>query len=121
MSLILRAYWQLIRFNFLITTCDFARVYREVRDAPLKPLRDSSVETVCRAVDIASIWFWKEVRCLQRSAATTYMLRNSGVPARLVLGVQPLPFKAHAWVEVEGFIVNDKPQVAERYAIIDRC
>jgi hypothetical protein len=32
-----------------------------------------------------------------------------------------MPFKAHAWVEVGGHIVNDKPYTREMYAILDRC
>src|SRR6267142_2468310 len=27
----------------------------------------------------------------------------------MVIGAQQMPFKAHAWVEVDGRVVNDKP------------
>jgi hypothetical protein len=37
-----------------------------------------------------------------------------------VIGAQRIPFKAHAWVEVEGRVVNDKPYMSEMYAIVDR-
>ena len=36
-------------------------------------------------------------------------------------GVQKLPFKAHAWVEVDGRVVNDKPYMREMYTVLDRC
>jgi len=58
---------------------------------------------------------------LQRSAATACLLKKYGVAAQLVIGTQPLPFKAHAWVEVEGTVVNDKPYIREMYAVLDRC
>ena len=32
-----------------------------------------------------------------------------------------MPFKAHAWVEVAGVVVNDKPYMPEMYAVLDRC
>lgn len=39
----------------------------------------------------------------------------------MVLGAQGTPFKAHAWVEVNGIVVNDKPYMSEIYAVLDRC
>ena len=57
----------------------------------------------------------------QRSAATACLLRQYGVAAKLVIGAQQMPFKAHAWVEVEDLVVNDKPYMHEMYAVLDRC
>jgi len=39
----------------------------------------------------------------------------------MVIGAQKLPFKAHAWVEVNEQVVNDKPYTREMYAVLDRC
>jgi hypothetical protein len=58
---------------------------------------------------------------LQRSAATACLLRRYCVEAHMVIGAQQMPFKAHAWVEVGGRVVNDKPYVAEMYSVLDRC
>jgi hypothetical protein len=38
-----------------------------------------------------------------------------------VIGSQQMPFKAHAWVEVDGRVVNDKQYVHELYARLDQC
>ena len=70
---------------------------------------------------MACIWYWKEVLCLQRSAATACLLKRHGVPAQMMIGAQQMPFKAHAWVEVDGRVVNDKPYMREMYAVLDRC
>jgi len=59
--------------------------------------------------------------CLQRSAATACLLKRFGVSAQLVIGAQQMPFKAHAWVEVDGVVVNDKPYTSEIYTVLDRC
>jgi hypothetical protein len=59
--------------------------------------------------------------CLQRSAATTLLLRRYGKKAEMVIGAQFLPFKAHAWVEIDGAVVNDKPYMLEVYRPLERC
>lgn len=57
--------------------------------------------------------------CLSRSLALTLMLRLRGIPARLVLGVRPVPLMGHAWVEVSGEVVNDDPKVLKFYQRLD--
>jgi Transglutaminase-like superfamily len=59
--------------------------------------------------------------CLQRSAATTLLMRRHGWEAEMVIGVQLLPFKSHAWVESKGVIVNDKPYMLDIYHVLERC
>jgi len=121
--LILRAYLKLIYFDFYLARGNFRALYDKVRSCPLgeKAQSPSTVEQVCGAVDMACIWYWKEALCLQRSAATACLLKRNGVPAKLVIGAQQMPFKAHAWVEVDGRVVNDKPYTPEMYAVLDRC
>jgi uncharacterized membrane protein YcgQ (UPF0703/DUF1980 family) len=70
---------------------------------------------------MACIWYWKEALCLQRSAATACLLKQAGIAAQMVIGAQQLPFKAHAWVEVDGRVVNDKSYTPEIYVVLDRC
>ena len=123
MSLIVQAYLKLIHFDFHVSRGDFAALHKKVRDFPVANQAPSPdpVERVCSAVDMACIWYWKEVRCLQRSAATACLLKRHGVPAQMVIGAQQIPFKAHAWVEVDGRVVNDKPYMREIYGVLDRC
>ena len=49
------------------------------------------------------------------------LLKRHGVPAQMMIGAQQMPFKAHAWVEVDGRVVNDKPYMREMYAVLDKC
>lgn len=119
----LRAYLQLVRFDIHLARKDFAGLYSAVRNCPTVDPGDErrSIDSICTAVDEACIWYWKEALCLQRSAAVTCLLRKHGVPAIMALGVQQMPFKGHAWVEVDGRVVNDKPYVPEIYSVIERC
>jgi len=121
--LVFKAYLKLIQFDFCLARNNFAVLYEKVRTFPVgkHPSDPKTVERICTAVDMACIWYWKEALCLQRSAATACLLKAHGARAQLVIGAQQMPFKAHAWVEVDGCIVNDKPYMPELYAILDRC
>jgi hypothetical protein len=121
--LVFRAYLRLIQFDLYLTRGNFHALYKKVRNFPVGAASPScdAVERICSAVDMACIWYWKEALCLQRSAATACLLRGYGIRAELVIGTQQMPFKAHAWVEVNGRVVNDKPYTPEMYAVLDRC
>ena len=121
--LVLKAYLSLIHFDWYLARGNFAELYERVRNCPVAA-RTPGPDDVGRinfAIDTACIWYWKEARCLQRSAATTCLLKDYGVPAQMVIGAQQMPFRAHAWVEVDSRVVNDKPYTPEIYAVLDRC
>jgi Transglutaminase-like superfamily len=121
--LVLKAYWNLVVFDLCLAKGNFADVYNRVRNCPIdtKPPRIDTVVLVCSAIDTACIWYRKQVLCLQRSAATACLLKRNGVAAQMVIGAQMMPFKAHAWVEVNGSVVSDKPYMQEMYQVLDRC
>jgi hypothetical protein len=121
--LILFAYCKLIQFHFYLVRGDFAALCAKVRNAEMGNLvaTPDVVERICAAIDMACIWYWKEVLCLQRSAVTACLLKRYGVSAQMIIGVQQIPFRAHAWVEVAGHVVNDKSYTPEMYAVLDKC
>lgn len=59
-------------------------------------------ERAARQVAVAAAFFPGRAICLEQSIALYVLLRRRAVPAVLRIGVQPYPFKAHAWVEVGG-------------------
>jgi hypothetical protein len=91
---------------------------RKVSKAPRETWPSHPV--LCHAIDIATAFYFKNVPCLQRSAATTLLLRRHGLAALMVIGVQTLPIKYHAWVEIGGDVVNDKPYMLDIYHVMDR-
>ena len=121
--LVLKAYLKLIYFDFYLARGNFAALYDRVRNYAIADMESGpdAVKRVCDAVDMACIWYWKEALCLQRSSATACLLKEYGVRAQMVVGAQHMPFKAHAWVEVDGKVVNDKPYTPEMYSVLDRC
>jgi hypothetical protein len=123
MWLALRAYLELLLVDIRLARGGFPLVYDKVRTSPVRCNRHRArlAEDICHAVDLACVFYFKDVRCLQRSAAATTLLRDSSFPAEMVIGVEPCPFRAHAWVELAGHIVNDKPYTSEKYTVMDRC
>jgi hypothetical protein len=121
--LVLKAFVKLVYFDLYLARGAFSALYETVRNCPIakEPSSPVTAAEICSAVDLACIWYWKEALCLQRSAATACLLKNYGVPAQMVIGAQQMPFKAHAWVEVNGLVVNDKPYTPEMYSVLDRC
>jgi hypothetical protein len=121
--LVLQAYLKLIYFDLYLMRGKFRALYNRVERYPIaKGLASGeTVERLCSAMDLACIWYWKEALCLQRSAATSCLLKSHGISAQMVIGAQQIPFKAHAWVEVDGRVVNDKSYVSEVYAVMNRC
>src|SRR5258708_29820685 len=122
--LFLKAFSGLLVFDLLLAVGNFATVHRSVRgwnvNRKLATLNEVTA-VVCDAVNRACAWYPKRALCLQRSAVTTCLLRSYGVPAQIVLGAQKLPFKAHAWVEVDGRAVNERSDVQSIYGVWERC
>jgi len=58
--------------------------------------------------------------CLHRSLTLWALLRLQGIEARLIFGVHKPEnhFEAHAWVEYDGLVLNDSPDVGQRIAVI---
>jgi hypothetical protein len=79
------------------------------------------VNQIAHAVNLACVWYPKQVLCLQRASATTCLMRSHGIPAAMVLGAQKTPFLAHAWVEVNGCAVNERSNVQAKYTVWERC
>jgi len=82
---------------------------------------DELAEQIAHAVNLACVWYPKQVLCLQRASVTTCLMRSHGIPAEMVLGAQKTPFAAHAWVEVNGCAVNERSNVQAKYTVWERC
>jgi Transglutaminase-like superfamily len=113
----------LMAFDLLLLVGNFATLHRIVRNRRVSRRRSplGTTDRVCDAVNLACSWYPKRALCLQRSAVTTFLLRSCGVPAQMVIGAQKLPFKAHAWVEVDGLAVNERTDVQAIYGVWERC
>ena len=122
--LVLESWSLLLRFEWSLRFRGFNVLRRAVQEQPVAvstSARLVPMEELCRAMDYACVLYLKPVLCLQRSATTTILLRRHGWSADMVIGAQILPFKSHAWCEVDGLVVNDKPYMRDIYEVLERC
>jgi hypothetical protein len=122
--LVLEGWVLLLHFEWIMRFREFKELHRRVGRESVRAITSTRLapkEKVCEAMDLACVFYPKRVLCLQRSAATTMLLRRHGWSAEMVIGAQVLPFQAHAWVEVDGAVVNDKPYVADIFQPLERC
>jgi hypothetical protein len=122
-SLVWLALGGLLAFDVLGLGRNFARTHRFVSGWKVvrRPTSADAVDRVCQAVNYACVWYPRRVQCLQRSAVTTCLLRSRGVSAKMAIGVQQLPFKAHAWTEVDGQAINERRDVRRIYDVLESC
>lgn len=118
--------WQallgLIAYDALKAAVSFRTLHGLLKDCPVGASAESDeIERVCAAVNHACIWYPKRALCLQRAFVTTWLLRKHGINASMVWGVQRIPFKAHAWVEVGGKAINERANVQATYSVWERC
>lgn len=113
----------LLVFDVLGFGRHFGRMHRFIsgRKVSHRTPPPDGVDRVCNAINYACVVYPKRVLCLQRSAVTTCLLRSCGVPAQMVMGAQKMPFKAHAWTEVDGRAINERRDVQSIYGVWERC
>ncbi len=123
MILLFRALYALLLYDVLNTFSRFETVYLTVKrwSVTSGPADQGAIHRVCTGVNYACALYPKQALCLQRSFVTTYLLRKHGIHALMVMGAQVLPFKAHAWVEVDGLAINERSDVQATYGVWDRC
>jgi len=124
-----RVLWELIRYDLLFA-CRGLRGVRRVGQALSRANRTGvpapgagSVEiesTICEAVRSVAPFYWKPIRCLQRSIVTARLMQHYGIPAEVVIGYRAVPFFSHAWVEVAGRAANDSPTYQMRLQVLER-
>ena len=114
----------LVKIDLMISLRALQSIHTLVRNSTVS-VRQShdkpDITAICKAIDLACVLYIKPVLCLQRSAATALLLRRHGWRSEMVIGAQVIPFKSHAWVEVDGTVVNDKPYIHEIYCVLERC
>jgi hypothetical protein len=118
--LVCSALYELLRYEGIVWLRGPGCIRRQLsRQATAEtPASRETERTICDAVLLATCLYWKPVLCLQRSVCTVRLLRRYGVVARLVIGYRPVPFLSHAWVEVDGRIVNGSPVYQQRLRLL---
>ena len=82
-----------------------------------------AIRRQARFIDIASRYPFRWALCLHRSQALLWRLRSIGIDAQLRVGVRKdgSQMSAHAWVEYDGVVLNDRQDTPEYYAPLVRA
>jgi hypothetical protein len=118
--LVFRALYELARYETINRLRGFGCIQDQLRRQTIKdkPTSHELERAICDAVLLATCLYWKPVLCLQRSVCAVRLLRKHGVAARLAIGYRPAPFFSHAWVEVDGRVVNGSPVYQTRLRLL---
>jgi hypothetical protein len=73
---------------------------------------------LARALQHAARQLPFRTRCLVHACALCRLCGRAGVPASLVIGVQTLPFEAHAWVETNGAVIGDDDRRRQQLSVL---
>jgi hypothetical protein len=120
-----KAYLGLIGTHVMLRVAGYRTIRRHLATCtPSRRLAQRSqpidVASIIDIVDWALVYYPTPVKCLQRSILITWLLKRRDVPAQLVIGCQHTPFYAHAWVELNGDVINDPPSIREQYIVMER-
>jgi hypothetical protein len=76
---------------------------------------------ITRAVRSVELHGLGTPNCLERSMVLWWLLRRAGIAGELHIGGRKSGprFEAHAWVELEGKVLNDSADVHQHYARFD--
>lgn len=98
----------------------------EAMDARASAVQPRDAKGICRRlaedVAIAARNHFLPVSCLGKSLALHVLCRRAGCVTRLRIGVLRTSeyVRGHAWLEADGEILNDTPEVTSAFAALDR-
>lgn len=79
---------------------------------------------VKKALHSIARWFFLDFsnnKCLSFSLALRLLLHKLNIDSRLIIGVRTQPFLSHAWVEINGTILNDSSDLRQRLTVISEA
>jgi hypothetical protein len=88
------------------------------KDARTGPPPSAAIARIEGAYRRAALIVPTRNRCLATSMALMSALMAQGARADLVLGVKLDPFQAHCWVELDGAVIGDEPDLLRPFTPI---
>ncbi|MCI0435631.1 MAG: lasso peptide biosynthesis B2 protein [Gemmatimonadetes bacterium] len=109
----------LVFADFALRTSGLRRTVRLARrlGRGRRPRGEPSPAVVTEAVRrmaTAAVFYPRRALCLEQSVGLYVLLARRGIPVDLRIGVHPLPFSAHAWVEHAGRPINEREDFVRR-------
>ncbi len=78
------------------------------------------LDNLASIVNQSCLYFPMRTKCLEWAITFVMLALKKGWKCNLEIGVQNYPFYAHAWVECNGKVICDEPDLRDKLAIILR-
>jgi len=118
---VVRAFGELAFYDIVSGVWGFRGVEWLVRKPRSERVRAEYEAEVCDAVLWATIFYCRQVQCLQRSVVMGRLLRGCcGANAEVVIGYRAVPFVSHAWLEIHGRVVGDSSAYPAKMHVLAR-
>ncbi len=120
-KLLIQAYYQLLKVYFILKVFGFYSLIKSVKKRQSSSFFERNPEdfsALAAALNKACFYFPVKTKCLEWSAALVFMGLARRWKCNLEVGVQLLPFKAHAWVKAGGAIIADNPKLSDELSVI---
>jgi hypothetical protein len=88
---------------------------------PNKTVELSEIRRIVQMVKLAAKYSLG-ASCLRKSLVLWYLLRRKGIETELRIGSRrnEEKFEGHAWIEYQGMVLNDTPDVRERFVMFKK-
>jgi len=87
-----------------------------------KERQKAKAQSITRMVSITASYGPCRVKCLNKSLVSRWLLRKRGITSDLKIGASKDSsenFNAHAWLEIQGVVINDSKDVGSRFSVFD--
>jgi hypothetical protein len=113
--------------NFLLTLFRYQDLYNFLKNRI--PLKEGLPQDIfipqaikmAEVVELAARRRLVNATCLRRSLVLWFLLRREGIDSNLRFGVRKAgtEIMGHAWVEIEGSVINDDESVTKQFTPMD--
>ena len=118
---VFRCFLLLMFCDVALRVLGFARTMRAARRwarTRAGTIDDGVLQQTLHNIVVATAFYPGRSKCLEQALAAFVLLRRRAVPVQIRLGVQPYPFSAHAWVELNGVPLSESPEVVAQFALL---
>ena len=119
-ALLLEAYLFLIKAHLLVCLFGFCGLIKAIRRNARNCIAREAEEfgILATALNQACLYFPVRTKCLEWSAALAFLGLRRKWKCNLQIGIQNMPFAAHAWVSVDGRVIADTQTLPDTLSVI---
>ncbi|PCI52714.1 MAG: hypothetical protein COB45_11835 [Gammaproteobacteria bacterium] len=131
LSVLLEAWFTFLKWDLLISFSQYDHWRSElsrlhnINDSttidgvsPLSFEQTEKIKHIIKLSEIAGRFHIRKMNCLRRCISQEKMLKKRGIKTHMHIGVrfEDEKLKAHAWLTLQGKIINDSADISTRYS-----